>query len=207
MTDSEQLIILGFGGHARSIADVALAAGIKKLLFIDENAQDNEYFLDFPVVRSLDPAIAAIYPCMPASGDNRQRQQQVETIIQSGYQLATVIAPTATIGVGAVVDSGCFIGHHAHIGPLVKIGRGSIINTSAVVEHDCLIGDYVHISVHSTIAGRSQIGNRCFIGTGATVIDQLKVGAEITIGAGSVVINSLLSAGTYVGVPVRKVNN
>jgi UDP-N-acetylbacillosamine N-acetyltransferase len=206
MIPSEQLIILGFGGHARSIADVALATGVKKLIFIDENAKEGEHFLDFPVVRSLDPAIASMYPYMPASGDNRQRQQQVETIVQSGYQLASVIAPTATIGAGATVDSGCFIGHHAHIGPLVRIGQGCIINTSAVVEHDCLIGNYVHISVHSTIAGRSQVGNRCFIGTGATVIDKVTIGAEITVGAGGVVIDSLIEVGTYVGIPVRKVN-
>ena len=47
------LALLGFGGHARSVADVALTAGFDRLLFVDENVQRGESFLGFPVQRLM----------------------------------------------------------------------------------------------------------------------------------------------------------
>jgi UDP-N-acetylbacillosamine N-acetyltransferase len=44
MSPDTGLLILGFGGHARSVADVAIASGITQLCFIDANAKPNESF-------------------------------------------------------------------------------------------------------------------------------------------------------------------
>lgn len=205
MNKCKGLLILGFGGHARSIADVALASGIESLLFVDSNAREGENFLGHPVLREFTGDLPADWHCIPAAGDNRRRWAQVEAISKTGWPLATLIAPTASIGAGAQVGAGSFIAHHAHIGPLATVGQGTIINTGAVVEHDCKVGDFVHVSVNATLAGRSRLGDFVFLCTGATVIDGVAVGRDITIGAGGVVIESLEMPGTYVGVPVRRV--
>lgn len=206
MSGTKNLLILGFGGHARSVADVALALGFQQLMFIDENAVNNEQFLGFPVQRSCDPVLPSDWLCMPASGNNHHRDLQTHAALMAGWALAILIAPSATVGVGAKVSPGCFVGHHAHIGAMAQIGMGCVINTGAVVEHECVIGDYVHISVNATVAGRAHIGNFVWIGAGATVIDKVGIAAESTIGAGGVVISSLIRSGTYVGVPVRRMN-
>lgn len=206
MSEAKNLLILGFGGHARSVADVALTLGFQQLMFIDENAVNNEQFLGFPVQRNCDPVLPADWLCMPASGDNRCRDLQTHAALIAGWALAILIAPSATVGVGAKVSPGCFVGHHAHIGAMAQIGMGCVINTGAVVEHECVVGDYVHISVNATVAGRAHIGNFVWIGAGATVIDKVGIAAESTIGAGGVVISSLTRSGTYVGVPVRRIN-
>lgn len=206
MYKGESLVMFGFGGHARSVADVALAAGCKALLFIDENARDGETFLGHPVVRDLRGEFPEGWHCFAASGDNHTRAQQIASILEAGWPLATLIAPTATIGAGATIGRGSFIGHHAHLGPLSQVGSGAIINTGAIVEHDCVIGDFVHVSVNATAAGRSRLGDFVFLGAGATVIDGVSVGKEITVGAGSVVIGHLEIAGTYVGTPVRRLD-
>jgi UDP-N-acetylbacillosamine N-acetyltransferase len=207
MGSRQGLLILGFGGHARSVADVALAAGYKDLLFIDPNARDGESFLGYPVRHTLPGALPEGWLCIAAVGDNRRRRSQIDSIREAGWPLATLIAPSATIGAGASVQAGSVIAHHAHIGPMAKIGTGTIVNTAAIVEHDCAIGDYVHVSVNAAVAGRSQLGDLVFLGAGAVVIDAISVGSEITVGAGGVVAESIAEPGVYVGVPARRIKD
>ena len=40
---------------------------------------------------------------------------------------------------------------------------------------------------------------------GASVIDGIRVGDDVVLGAGAVATGTLLEAGTYVGVPARRV--
>lgn len=200
------LVIFGFGGHARSVADIALALGIRDLIFLEESARANESLFGFPVRKTLDGPLPDGWQGFPASGDNQTRSVQVAAILGRSWPLATLISPTATIGREARISSGCFIGHHAHVGPLSSIGTASIINTGAVVDHECHVGDYTHVSVNSSVAGRCRLGSFVFLGAGAVVIDKVSVGDSITIGAGSVVIKTLVEPGTYVGAPARLAN-
>lgn len=206
MSKLKGLVIIGFGGHARSVADVALAYGIKKLIFVDENGIEDEKFEGHPVLRSLPSTIDINWACIPASGDGLKRQIQVEQIQSQNWPVATLIAPSATIGVGAIISSGSFIGQHTHVGPMTIVGKCCIVNTGAVVEHDCVVGDYSHLSVNSTVAGRAQVGKYVLVGAGATVIDGIKISDNVIIGAGGVVVKSINISGTYVGIPVKLVN-
>jgi len=182
-----------------------LAAGFSSLLFVDPKVHDDEHFLGHPAQRSFSGALPQGWSCLPAAGNNQLRRMQIAAIKTAGWELATLIAPTATIGAGATIAAGCFVAHHAHVGPAASIGVGTIINTAGVIEHECSIGDYVHVSVNSTVAGRSRLGDSVFLGTGATVIDNITVGANITIGAGGVVVKSINEPGTYVGAPARMI--
>jgi sugar O-acyltransferase (sialic acid O-acetyltransferase NeuD family) len=189
------------------VADVAVAAGYRRLLFIDDHARPGECVLGHPVQRELPSTMPGDWRWIAAAGDNGLRQRQLVATSECASwpgALATLIAPTATIGAGARVGAGSFIAHHAHIGPLARVGAGVIVNTGAIVEHDCVVGDYAHVSVNATVAGRSRIGARCFICAGATVIDGIGIGDDITLGAGSVAIASLETAGTYVGQPAQR---
>lgn len=203
MTSITGILILGFGGHARSVADVALASGIHQLCFIDSNARPGESFSSFPVKQSMDFELPADWVVIPAAGDNRKRLGQCDWIIQQGWRVGTLISPSATIGIGAQIGEGSFIAHHAHVGPMAVVGRGCIINTGAIVEHDCEVGQFSHVSVGAVVAGRSHVGDRCFLGAGSTVIDGLKVADDVMLGAGACAHRNLEEAGTYVGVPAK----
>lgn len=204
MNTYKGLMILGFGGHARSVADVALDAGVTELLFVDANARDGESFQGHRVVREYLDGLPEGWACLPAAGDNQRRQKQCAEISERGWQLATLIAPTATVGAGASIGDGSFVAQHAHVGPMAQVGRGAIINTGAAVEHECVVGEFVHVSVNATLAGRSRLGDFVFLGAGATVIDCVEVGSHTTIGAGGVVVQSIDMPGIYAGVPARR---
>lgn len=204
MTFLSGLLILGFGGHARAVADVALASGIKHLRFIDNNARPNETFGDFPVLRSWDEELPDGWSAMPASGDGLSRQTQCDWVTERGWPLATLISPTATIGFGAKVGPGTFVAHHAHIGPMASVGVGCIVNTGAIVEHECVVDDFTHVSIKAAVAGRCHIGRFCFIGAGSTVIDGIRIQGGVTLGAGACAHRDLVEPGVYVGVPAKK---
>ncbi|HEF4759231.1 TPA: NeuD/PglB/VioB family sugar acetyltransferase [Pseudomonas putida] len=199
------LLILGFGGHARSVADVALSVGIPQLCFIDSNARPGEMFCSFPVKAAFDFELEEGWAAISASGNNLKRAEHVAWLEGNGLPVATLISSFATIGVGAQIAVGSFVAHHAHVGPMATIGAGCIINTGAVVEHECAIGAFTHVSVNSVVAGRSSVGNRCFIGAGATVIDGINLANDIVLGAGGCATRDLDTGGVYVGVPAKRV--
>lgn len=203
-TPPRGLLILGFGGHARSVADVALAAGVTTLCFVDANARDGENFHGFPVLPRWDAPLPEGWAAFSAAGDNTRRQRQITDIEAAGWPLATLVAPSASIGLGSHIAPGCFIGQQAHVGPEARIGKGCIINSGAIVEHESVVGDCTHVAVNATVAGRCRIGRLNFIGAGATVIDGVEVADEVTLGAGGVFQRSIDSPGVYVGVPARR---
>lgn len=201
------LVILGCGGHGRSIADVFLnycEASSKKasFCFVDSNAKNEEkifgqpVYSDLPMLRENDTAILAI-------GDNASRKKVFERHRNLPY--ISLIAFDATVGTKARIGQGCFVAHRAYIGPECALGIHSIINTGAIVEHECQIGDFSHIAPGSVVAGRTRIGNCVFLGAGTVVGDHITIADDIVVGAGAVVTRDLKEPGIYVGVPARKI--
>lgn len=198
--------ILGFGGHARSVADVALSLGVKQLYFADNEARTDEEFAGFPAIRELEVPLLEGWAVFPAAGDNERRRGQVEFALRAGLPLATLVSKSAYIGCESCVGLGGLVGNNVSLGPAVRIGIGSIINTSAVIDHESVIGDFTHVSINSTVAGRCRIGNGVFVGAGAIVIDGVSITDHVIIGAGSVVIRDIDEPGVYVGVPARRLS-
>jgi UDP-N-acetylbacillosamine N-acetyltransferase len=199
------LVILGFGGHARSIADVALDRDISDLMFVDATARAGESFFGFPVLTEMPNPLPQGWEVFPAAGDNAARQRQIERAAAQSLPMGCLVSQHAYVGKGATIQPGSFIAHHAHLGPMAAVGRGTIINTAAIVDHDSHVGDFTHISVNTTIAGRCKIGDLVFVGAGATVIDGIRIVDRVTIGAGSTVVDDIVEPGTYVGSPARLV--
>lgn len=200
MSVNKTLVIIGCGGHARSIADVALYNGYKKLIFIDEHARENETILGFDVINDF-TLLETLNQFIIGIGDNIKR----ETNFSNYMCKIKLISNDAYIGKQANIDYGVFVGHNVYIGPLAYIGMNTIINTHAIVEHECIIGKHSHISINATIAGRCKIGDNVFIGAGAIVKDGIEVCSHVTIGSGAVVIENITKPGIYVGIPAKKI--
>ena len=198
----DKLIVLGFGGHARSIADVAIAAGVPALAFVDAGAAPGEEFAGFNAVVQC-PSIEPGWAVLPAAGDNRIREGQIAAY-GGRAPLYTLVSPHAYVGVGGTLGRAVFVAHHAHLGPCAQLGDGCIVNTGAIVDHEAWIGRCAHVSINATVAGRCRIGERVFLGAGSVVIDGVSIAADVVVGAGAVVIADLEEAGTYVGVPARR---
>ena len=140
-----------------------------------------------------------------AAGDNSKRALECSFIKAVGLNLISLISPSAHIGIGCSIGAGCLVGSHAHLGPQSIVGDGCIINTGAIVEHESRVGMYSHIAVNAAIAGKSSVGNFCMLGIGSSVGDGVSITDCVIVGAGGVVHCPITQAGTYVGVPARKI--
>lgn len=202
--DRKRIILLGCGGHARSIISTIFEKKKNiEILLVDQNAEANEYILGCTVqckydIQKNDEYIIAI-------GDNVKRRELYKQLStkQIGFCIS-VISEYAYIGTSVEVGEGTFIAPNAYIGPLAKIGSNTIINTASVIEHEVIIGNHTHIAPQSVICGRTRIGNNVFCGAGSKVVDQISICDDVVIGAGAVVIHDITEKGTYVGIPARK---
>ena len=128
--------------------------------------------------------------------------RQIESL---GYDLTSIIHPSAQIAKDVSIGSGTIILANAVINTGAKIGTSVIVNTSAIIEHECIIGDFTHIAPGVNLAGAGVVGKGSFIGIGASVIEFIRIGENSTIGVGSVVVEDIPSNVTAVGVPARMV--
>lgn len=201
----ETLIIYGCGGHARSVAASVMTDW--NIIFIDSAAKKNEKIFGFDVLTSLD-GIHGIENCYfhIAVGDCSIRKNKFEEWKKCGFRFPVLLSKTAIICPEAVIGCGTFIAEGGYVGPYAVIGENAIVNTHAVIEHDSSVQAHSHISINSTVAGYTHIGSSVFLGAGATVIDRLKICNSVIVGAGAVVCNDIVTPGTYVGIPAKKIH-
>lgn len=194
-----KLVIIGCGGHARSVADIYLFNyPDADIIFVDEKAKENEKILGFPVVKNYNVTDENVFI---AIGDNKKRAKAFE----SQKNLCSIISKNAYIGKGVEIGKNVLIAHNSHIGIGSKIENNVIINTSTSIDHECIIGENSHIAPNSTLCGRVKIGKNVFIGAGSTVIDNISICNSVILGAGSIIYRNIDEAGTYVETNNRKI--
>lgn len=122
-----------------------------------------------------------------------------------GFELATLVHPTAVIAEDVKIGKGTVIGAGVVIDPECIVGNYVIINNSATICHETTIGDGTHVCPGVTICGKVSIGARCWIGAGTSMIEKVKVGDRCFVGIGSVVVNSIEDRYLVYGNPAKKI--
>ena len=64
----------------------------------------------------------------------------------------------------------------------------------------------MHISPGVRTAGNVRVGKGSWIGIGSVVSNNVNICSDCKLGAGAVVVKDITEPGTYVGVPVRRVD-
>lgn len=195
----EKVIIIGAGGHGKVIADIVRLSGDEVIGFLDDKSQDK--ITDFKIIGTTADIDKTTHWYFLAIGNCEIR----EKLMCRKVKWYTAIHPSAVIAEGVEIGEGTCILANAVINPGSKLGKGVIVNTAATVDHDCNISDFVHISPGVHISGCVKIGNRTWLGVGAIVSNNINICDDCIIGAGAVVINNIDEAGTYVGVPAKKI--
>ncbi len=201
------LILIGGGGHCKSVIEVAESAGyeIKGILdmpdevgkevlpghqVIGTDAEIPQY------VEDCDFVITVGFIKNPAL-----RIKLYNKVKGAGGKLATIIASTAHVSKYAELGEGTVIMHQAFVNAGAKIGDNCIINTFVNIEHDAEVGNQCHISTGTMVNGECKIGENCFIGSQSVCANCIEIASDIIVGAGSVVRKSIRVKGIYAGNP------
>ena len=203
------LILVGGGGHCKSVIDVAESAGYTILGILDRPEEVGKRVLGYEVIgtddemaKYKDQAEFVVTVGQIKSPDLRIKLHQM--LDEAGCKLATVIAPTAHVSRYATVGEGTVVMHQAVVNADAKIGRGCIINTFANIEHDVEIGDYCHISTGAMVNGGAQIAEGTFVGSQSVVNQMVKINqGGVLIASLSVVNFNITEKGIYAGSPVK----
>lgn len=207
-----RLLILGAGGHAKVVAETAIATGqYSEVSFLDDRFSGPDALssvLGFtvlgPLALALEPAHCEQFASAAvALGNATARLNWIGQLAAAGYALPVLIHPTACVSPSALLASGSVVFSQAAVQALASIGVGSILNTGCSVDHDVQLADGVHICPGAFLAGEVQVGARTWIGIGACVIQQVRIGSDVTVGAGAAVVRDLPDGVTAVGVPAR----
>ena len=79
------------------------------------------------------------------------------------------------------------------------------MNRACHIGHDCIVGDYLSMMPGSIISGNVTIGDNVYLGTNSTIKEKTKLCDNLVIGMGGVVVNDINIHGTYIGLPVKKI--
>lgn len=206
------LVLVGAGGHCKSVLDTVLRKKMfDKIVIIDSKVVPGTRILGCEVVgaddcleRLREEGFDNAFITVGSIGVNPVREKLSKMIKDCGFSSPLIIDPSAIVAETAVIGEGTFVGKNAVINSEVIIGRHCIINTCAIIEHESQVGDYSHISVGTIICGRVTIKESCMIGAGSTIIQCLNIGNSVVIGANSTVLTDVADNTVCYGIVKRK---
>lgn len=187
----EEIVLIGYGGHAKSVADCIERMGKYRIAgYTDPVIQDCSYnYLgtDDELKNIYENGIHNAVITVGYLGKGNIREILFDKLKKIGFELPNIIDPSAIVSNNAIMGEGNFIGKLAVINHSAKIGNTCIINTKSLVEHDCVVNDFAHVAVGAVLCGEVEIKKAAFIGANATIIQCKTIEERKIIPAGYVV--------------------
>lgn len=187
----EDIVLVGFGGHAKSVADCIEREGRYRIKgYTELQSQQAAYpYLgtDDELPKLYQSGIHKAVVCVGYLGKGNTREKLFCVLKQIGFHLPVIADPSSIISKNATIGEGTFIGKGAVINSEAIIGKMCIINTKSLIEHECVIDDFSHVAVGAVLCGQVKIGKGAFIGANATVIQQRQVKDGTIVPAGAIV--------------------
>lgn len=181
----KKLIVVGAGGHGRSVAEAAVLCGAwSEIVFVDDAYPLQRSSGRWSIVansESLTKLIGHDDCVVIAIGNQAVRKRLFGLARDAGATMATIIHPKACVSQDASVGNGTAVMAGAVIGTHAKIGVGSIVNANATVDHDAVLGDFVHLGVGVQLAGGVVISDGAWLQAGTCAGYQVRVPPDVVV--------------------------
>jgi len=209
----KKIILIGGGGHCRSVIDVLECAGTFEVAgIVDIPSKRNTVINGYPVIGSdadLPQLVKDYKNFFITLGFVKRPNKRIQlyTILKElNAQLPVIISPRAYVSSRAQIAPGTIVMHDAILNTNVRIGPNSIVNSRALIEHDTHIGAHCHISTASVLNGGCIVGNNVLIGSASVVKQEINICDNCIVGMGSLVRKPLMEPGTYAGSPLKRLD-
>jgi sugar O-acyltransferase (sialic acid O-acetyltransferase NeuD family) len=206
------LVIVGAGGHARDVLDVAEAcaadgAPLELVGFV----VDAQYGAPGTLVNGL-PILGGFdwlaaqqgVSVVIAVGDCALKQKLAGRAQAAGARFAeALVHPSAVRTRRLALAEGCVVGMGVTLTSNVRLGPHAQVNNGCTVAHDVSLGAFATVGPGCRLSGNVTLGEGAYVGAGATIVEKRTVGAWSIVGAGAVVVQDVEPNVTVVGVPAR----
>lgn len=202
-----ELILLGGGGHAKSVLAALRASNLTVVGHLAPHAgdlgADCPYLGDDDVLGTLDPDEVLFVNGLGSTASTAAREDLYARSVARGFRAARIVHPHAFVDPGAELSAGAQVLAGAFVNSGAVVEENALINSGAIIEHDVVVAAHSHVSPGAVVAGGVRIGEGAHIGLGARIIQGVTVGSRSVVAAGAVVIRDVPAGETVVGVPAR----
>ncbi len=136
------------------VKETALALGYEKVVFLDDASKDADVIgmcCDYVLRHAEYPAAVAAF------GNNKTRLYWTDKLIEEGYEVPSIVHPSAIVSPSVVLEQGCFVMQRAVVNTHTKIERAVLVNSGAVVDHDSVVCAGAHIGLGSVVKANCTI--------------------------------------------------
>lgn len=199
----DPLLLIGCGGHARSLVDVVESSDRWEVFgLVGLPEQIGQQVLGYPILGSDHDLPFLRNKCSHAVlavgqvGLSSKRAHLAQELSRLNFSLPVVTSSFAHISCHAQLGNGTTVGHGVIVNSGASVGEFCILNSNALIEHDAVIGNFCHVSTGVLVNGGVRIGDSSFVGSGAVLRDGLQLPSKTVISAGKRVM----------GWPIREVS-
>ena len=187
----KSLLLIGCGGHARSLIDLIESAAVWQIHgLVGLPYQVGSSVLGYPVIGSDSDLPALFEECSTAVlaigqiSDPGPRERLAAQLELLGFQFPVLISPHAAVSRHAHLGPGTTLAHGVIVNAGAVVGDHCILNSSSLIEHDVQIGNHCHISTGVLVNGGASIGSGSFIGSGVMIREGLNLPPLTVVSAG-----------------------
>ncbi|MBN2729957.1 MAG: acetyltransferase [Bacteroidales bacterium] len=194
MSTKKDIILIGGGGHCRSVIEVIESGKEFNIVgIVDQKEKLGEKISSYEMKwtdEDLMELVSKGYSFHISIGQIKTvdlRCKIFDFLIKNDANMPVIVAANASVSSRAKIASGTIIMQGAIVNANAEIGKNCIINSKALIEHDAKIGDFCHISTGAIINGAACVGEKSFIGSAAVLIQESIVPPESFVRAASLI--------------------
>jgi len=209
----ENIVIVGAGGFGREVEWLIKRINQQNnnkwniLGYVDDNLEKGKKITNLEVIYNTEELSQTKEKTnVVIAIGNAKVRKTIYNKIKNNENLAfpNLIDPSAIIGEidlgkGNIICAGTIATVN------IKINDFNIINLDCTIGHDDILEDFITVYPSVNISGNTNIKELVEIGTGTQIIQGKNICSNVIIGAGAVVVKDIIEAGTYVGIPVKKI--
>ncbi len=204
-----RVLIVGAGGFGREVLAWARAAWPGDTSRIAGFLSADTHVLDG---HECGPGIVgdpASY--IPAAGDGfllaigipAVRRRVAESLLARGAEFLSLVHPTAIVAPTATIGPGAILCPHVIVSDAARLGRCALMNYHASLGHDASAGDYCVLSPYASLGGHARAAEDVFLGMHASIGPGRSVGARSKVSANSCALVDVPPDRIVYGVPGR----
>jgi sugar O-acyltransferase (sialic acid O-acetyltransferase NeuD family) len=206
MKGKSNLILIGGGGHCKSVLEIVEKTDFNVVGVLDTLENVGKTILYTRIIGTDDDIsryVSDSYFLVTVGHilNPNLRINLHEKVVNAGGKFATIISHSAVVSKYSKIGVGTVVMNNVVINADTIIGDCCIINTFANIEHDAYVGNFCHISTGAMINGNCVVYDNVFIGSQSVLVNGISISKDCVVAAGSVVRKNILVSGVYSGNP------
>ena len=150
-----KLLILGAGGFAHTVADIARQSGrYDKIGFLDDHAQGSYILGNCNEFRMF---AGDHVEMIPAFGNNETRLFWINQLEEAGIPVPSLVHGTAYVSPTVKLQPGTVVLPKAIVNTDCRIGKGCLVNCGAILDHGSILEEGAHLCLGAIVKAENRI--------------------------------------------------